>query len=163
MTAALPAEVDIAASADAPTDTCLFLPPQALPEVRLPSRLIIEGSGGWRLVGAKRVPGADDESTVRVSLALVEALFPGLDGEQAEALVRKASWKDVRSTIGRTAKRRVLAALIVLLGAIGVAAASVATLDLPTWLIVVILVLAFLAAAITAWRETHDVVTPSCK
>ena len=55
-----------------------YLPPGALRDVTLPKRLLVSCTsdlhGDTRLVGAKRVQGAQDESAVRVRTELLNAL-----------------------------------------------------------------------------------------
>jgi hypothetical protein len=154
--------VQLAAWEDAPTDTCVFLPKQVLPEVRLPARLIIAGSIGSQLVGAKRVDGPNDESVIRVSRTLLDAISLDREGGHVAAQLSPASRRMVWAVIGRGLKLRIIAAIVLAFAALAVAVASIITLPLAWWIVVAVLVLAFAAASITAWREVRDTITPRC-
>jgi hypothetical protein len=90
-----PKSVQLAVDPDASSDTCLFLPPKVLLDVRLPSRLIIASAGGSRLVGSKRVDGPDDAWALGVSQALLDYLVPDHGHDPVPADLRKASWRDL--------------------------------------------------------------------
>src|SRR4051794_16966971 len=92
--------VDLAADDTVPSGSCLYLPPDALRDVSLPKRVLVscpsDVRGETRLVGAKRVQGAQDESAVRVRTELLNALAPGSAGTLIiKGKVARASWRDV--------------------------------------------------------------------
>src|SRR5438552_1891969 len=88
--------VDLIVDADA-SESCLYFPPAALRDMELPSWLIVEGPQGQRrLVGCKRIDGADDESTVRVAFSLLEAVAPGTAKlPESPVHVSRANWRDI--------------------------------------------------------------------
>lgn len=149
---------------DAPPDTCLHVPPGALSGLALPPRLIVEGPNGYRrLVGQKRIPGADDQTSILVSRGLFDAIAPGQStGSKVKAKVWKASFWDVLIYLSGDAALKIAVAVAILLAAIGAGAAAFATRTISLPLALLVFAAGLVAAVLTAFSSIRDLLKPPC-
>jgi hypothetical protein len=165
MTASESWPVDISAGDQAVTDTCVYLPPKALPGIKLPKRLLVRGPGGGvALVGSTRIGGAQDETVIRVSPNLLEKLAPGQENAlKVPASLERASWRDVFRHSNREDIVKILTAVVVTVAAIAAAVVAFVTRKVGFYYALGILVLATLAAVLRARGEIRDAVKPKCR
>jgi hypothetical protein len=156
-------DVELTAGDDVKTDTCLYLPPNALQGVDLPKRLLVRVSDGTPvLVGSSRIDGGDDESVIRVSSALLTELAPDRDGLRLTATVERASWGDLYSYTEREAVIKIVLAILVAVAAIIGAVIAFLASTSGTTITAVVLVLAAAVALLTARSDIRDAVAPKC-
>jgi hypothetical protein len=160
--------VELAADDTVPSGSCLYLPPGALRDVTLPKRLLVSCTsdlhGDTRLVGAKRVQGAQDESAVRVRTELLNALAPGSAGAlTVKGRVARASWRDVYAFLSGDGKLKVAVAVFALLAAVAGGIIAFATRKVGIQVGGVVLALVVIAAALKALGDVRDALTPKCR
>jgi hypothetical protein len=155
-------EVELTAD-DSRTDTCLYLPPNALPGVDLPKRLLVRVSDGTPvLVGSSRVDGADDESAIRVSTALLTELAPDRHRMLVPATVQGASWADVYTYTDREAVFKIVLAVVTTIAALIAAVVALLASTSGTTIAAIVFVLGAAAALLTARSDIRDAVEPKC-
>ena len=149
---------------EAPPDTCLHIPSGALPGVDLPARLIIEGPDGYRrLVGQKRIGGAETETSIRVSSGLLGAIAPRESARiELEAKVWKASFWDVVIYLSGDVALKIVVAVAVLIAAVGGGTVALATRNISLPVALLVFVAGLVAAVLTAFSAIRDLLKPSC-
>jgi hypothetical protein len=156
--------VDLTA-ADVPTETCLYLPPAAIPGVKLPKRLIVQGaSGEAKLVGATAVEGAQDESAIKIAPAALRQLSPdGTPSITVPATLRPATWWDVYACLGTEDFLKIAGAMLAFVLAVLAALGALITNTGPLWIAVAVLALTSVTAAFTARDVIRGVLNPKCR
>lgn len=155
--------VELTAGDEAGTDSCLYLPPNALPRVDLPKRLLARGSHGAALVGFTRIEGAIDESVIRVSPTLLTKLAAGHENDLRVAVnLEQASWGDVYRYSSGDSVSKVLTAIVVATTAIAAAIVAFVTRKIGVDFAATILGLAALAAVLRARTDIRDAIRPKC-
>jgi hypothetical protein len=154
----------LAAGEKAKTDTCLYVPPNALPNVTLPARVIVHGANRNRaLVGRARVDGADDETVIWVSPDLLAKVAPGHEHDlTVEVELERASWADVVRLMDGDDRFRVLGSAVVAAAAIAAAVVAFLTREVGVAIAASVLALGALAACIAFWSEIRGALRPKC-
>lgn len=157
--------VELTASDDAATDTCLYLPPKALEGVELPKRLLVRGPNGHpAVVGSTRSGGADDQWVIGVSPALLTKVAPGREGElRVSAKLQRASWGDVWIHTDNETIGKVVTAVLGALAAIAVGVVAFLTRKVSMEVAVAVGVVAVLFAVMRAGTDVRDALKPKCR
>ncbi len=159
-------DVELTADNSLSSDTCVYLPPAALPNVKLPKRLLVRAPDGGvsKLVGRTRISGGDAESAIRVSPALLGELAPGKQNELLVAgTLRPAKWGDVYAYTEKEDIVKIIGAAATLVAAIIAAVAAFFTRETGVWIAAGLLFFACVAVGVTARSEIRDAVTPRCR
>ena len=162
---ALPAHtrIDLAAE-DVRSSRCLYVPPNALPDVELPDRILLEGPTASRVVGWTSTPAAADETVLLASASLCHAVA-GTTFQQVyfEAHISKARLRDLLHDLDRTT-------VLKLVGGFGAGVVAIATglygileSKLSFGIIAVVLALVVIGAALSAYSAVHEATTINCE
>jgi hypothetical protein len=144
-------------------ERCLRFPQRALPGVKLPARLLVEGSAGSRVVGAVRVPGGGDETAVQAAAGLCEEIEPGSAGRISfPAHVSKASWRDSAGDLGRWTVLKLLAAVLVGLASLGGAVVAFLGSHLAAGFPIAVLCVAALGYSFKIVLDARDALRIDC-
>jgi hypothetical protein len=133
------------------SDACIAPGAKALPGVKLPNRLRVQGPDGHsRLVRVKFLVGPEDRTTVWASAGLVRELAPHEDNPtETQVKAKPASKMDVFIYTRGKAQRKIVVAGFVLVGAlVGAVAAFAADKDALAGALAVFVVVCVVAVAV---------------
>lgn len=166
-----PWPISIATHPDfAKSSSCVYPSDSALPDVKLPKRLILEGPNGYRqLVGPGHSAGGGQATIVWVTEDLLKTVVPDKGilnalktGKQTSvgATLRPAGFGDLVVYLKGETVWAIVGAVLVLVGAIAAIALLFFDSSAPLWLIGVAAVAGGLGALLSARSEIRKALTP---
>lgn len=163
--------ISIAAHSDfAKSSSCVYPSDNALPDVKLPKRLILEGPDGHRqLVGPGDSAGGGSASIVWVTKGLLQTVVPDqgiLDAlttgrqESVSATLRPAGFGDLFVYLKGETVWAIIGAVLVFVGAIAAIVLAFFDSGAPLWLIGIAAVAGGLGALLSARSAIRKALTP---
>jgi hypothetical protein len=162
--AALPRQTQVELAAEEGRKSrCLFIPPQALPGIDLPARLLLEGPEGSQVVGWSWEPGASDETVVLTSPAICHSVSGDACNQPYVAVrISKARVRDVIRHIEATTILKLTGAAAAAAGAIISGVIGILESSVSFGAIALLLFLVVLGAGFSGYFSVRDAIDVDC-